>query len=296
MEFVVKMIDINWVRAVGRHRRDLGDLSELMASIENIGLIHPITVTEDGALIAGQRRLEAFRKLGRGLIPARVAHDLEGAVERLQVERDENTARKPMTLEELVSLGRALEALESPKAKERQSSHGAAPGRPAMNTSVHLNTSDEATKKSSFGPTRDTVAEAIGMSPTSYYRARTVVEAAKNPTATPESREVAESALAEMNATGKVVGAYEKVMGQRSPDASPSRKKYSLDKSRGQRRAINNAVTTLSGIAHGLRQIEAIHPDITNVEAAQWVDGLSESRHAISMLIKLLRECTNAEV
>lgn len=286
----MKEIDINWVKVVGRHRQDLGDLTELATSIEKIGLIHPITVTEDGSLIAGQRRLEAYRKLGRAAIPARVAYDLEGAVERLQVERDENTARKPMTPEELVSLGKALEALESPKAKERQGSHGAAPGRPSANTSVQPNTSDQ------VGSTRAAVAGAIGMSPTSYYRARTVVEAAKDPTATPESRELAEAALAEMNATGKVSGAYDTVTGTRPPGGGPSRSKYGLDKAAGQRRALTSAVNALSGIAHGLRQIEAIHPDLTNVEAAQWVDGLSESRHAISLLIKLLRERTNAEV
>jgi ParB-like chromosome segregation protein Spo0J len=283
-EFIVKQIDIAWVKVVGRHRRDLGDIGPLAESIEKIGLIHPITVTEDGSLIAGQRRLEAFRQLGRNVIPARVAFNLDEAVERLTVERDENTARKPMTPEELVSLGKALEALEAPKAKERQGTRNDMAELPVQTN-----------KKSSFGGTRDTVAEAIGMSPTSYYRARTVVEAAKNPTATPESREVAEAALAEMNATGKVTGPYETVTGLRPPGGSP-RSKYSLDKARGQRRAVQNAVTTLSGIAHGLRQIEAIHPDITDVEAAQWVDGLSESRHAISMLIKRLKERTNAEV
>lgn len=290
-EFIVKQIDIAWVKVVGRHRRDLGDIGPLAESIEKVGLIHPITVTEDGSLIAGQRRLEAFRQLGRNAIPARVAFNLDEAVERLIVERDENTARKPMTPEELVSLGKALEALESPKAKERQRDAGREHGRGNSSCSDEQKLS----AKSSFGGTRDTVAEAIGMSPTSYYRARTVVEAAKNPTATPESREVAEAALAEMNATGKVTGPYETVTGLRAPGGTP-RSKYSLDKARGQRRAVQNAVTTLSGIAHGLRQIEAIHPDITDVEAAQWVDGLSESRHAISMLIKRLKERTNAEV
>jgi ParB-like chromosome segregation protein Spo0J len=280
MEFIVKEIDINWVKVVGRHRKDLGDLTELVESIRRSGLIHPITVTEDGSLIAGQRRLEAFRKLGRPAIPARVAYDLEGAIERLMVERDENTARKPMTPEELVSLGKVLEALERPRATQRMMSGTG--GEPP----VQLNKGSG---------TRDAVAGALGMSPTSYYRARTVVEAAANTQADRESQELARAALAEMNATGKVGGAYETVTGNRPPGGTP-RSKYGTDKPAGQRRALDSAVATLSGIAHGLRQIEAIHPDITNVEAAQWVDGLSESRHAISMLIKQLRERTNVEV
>lgn len=277
----MREIDINWVKVIGRHRKDVGDLSELMTSIREIGLLNPITVTEDGSLLAGQRRLEAFRKLGLDSIPARVAFDLGDAVERLKAERDENTARKPMTPEELVSLGKALEALETPKARERQGTRNDIEKPP-----VQMN------KKSSFGPTRDAVAEAIGMSPTSYYRARVVVDAAADPTAEPEERERASAALAEMNETGRVSGPYETVIGNRQPGGVP-RSKYSLDKAAGQRRAIASAVGTLSGIAHGLRQFTGIHPDITNVEAAQWVGGLRESRNAISMLIKLLKERTN---
>jgi hypothetical protein len=295
VEFIVKEIDINWVKVVGRHRKDVGDLTELVRSIGEVGLLNPITVTEDGSLVAGQRRLEAFRKLGLDAIPAHVAFDQGDAVERLIAERDENTARKQMTPEELVSLGKALEALEAPKAKERQRDAGREYGRGNSSGSDEHKLSDLPERKSSFGPARNAVAEAIGMSSTSYYRARTVVDAANDPTASPEDQRVAAIALAEMNESGKVSGAYEKVIGARPVDGPP-RSKYSLDKPAGQRRAIGNAATTLSGIAHGLRQLTAIHPEITNVEAAQWVDGLSDSRHAISLLIKMLKERTNAEV
>ena len=46
-----------------RFRRDLGDLKSLAESIKAVGLLHPIVVTSDGLLIAGQRRLEASRLL-----------------------------------------------------------------------------------------------------------------------------------------------------------------------------------------------------------------------------------------
>ena len=48
-----------------RHRRDLGDMSALMRSIEEVGLLQPITVTPDGVLVCGLRRLEAMRRLGK---------------------------------------------------------------------------------------------------------------------------------------------------------------------------------------------------------------------------------------
>lgn len=47
-----------------RYRKDLGDLRPLADSIAEVGLLHPIVVTAEGLLIAGQRRLEACRLLG----------------------------------------------------------------------------------------------------------------------------------------------------------------------------------------------------------------------------------------
>ncbi len=45
-----------------RHRQDPGDLAELMQSIKDVGLLQPITVTPDGVLVCGWRRLEAVRR------------------------------------------------------------------------------------------------------------------------------------------------------------------------------------------------------------------------------------------
>lgn len=288
----MREIDVNWVKVTGRHRTDLGDLSELMESIQTIGLLHPITVLEDGSLLTGNRRLEAFRKLGRTSIPARVAFDLEGARLRLIAERDENTARKEMRPSELVSLGQALEALERPKARERiaEAGRSSGPGRRAES-------SDQAVGAfRGKNETRAVVAEALGMSPMSYYRARAVVEAAQDPESSAEHRAVAERALVEMDKTGSITPAYEKVRGRRPVDQPPGTRRSSQSGPERQRRVISNAVITLSGIAHGLKQIEELDPDLTSIEAAQWVDGLSEARGVISVLIKRLKERTNAAV
>src|SRR5712692_10982380 len=59
--FLARIADIT----VGpRHRKELGDLQPLMQSIEAVGLLHPPVVLPDGTLVAGQRRLEALRRLG----------------------------------------------------------------------------------------------------------------------------------------------------------------------------------------------------------------------------------------
>jgi ParB family chromosome partitioning protein len=55
-----------------RHRRDMGDIEALAESIEDIGLLNPITVDERGRLRAGARRLAACKQLGWKRIPVNV--------------------------------------------------------------------------------------------------------------------------------------------------------------------------------------------------------------------------------
>jgi ParB family chromosome partitioning protein len=52
-----------------RHRQDMGDIAGLASSIEDIGLLNPITVDENGLLLAGARRLAACKQLGWKNIP-----------------------------------------------------------------------------------------------------------------------------------------------------------------------------------------------------------------------------------
>ena len=60
------------IRIGKRHRVDLGDVAQLADSIEDIGLLHPIAVNEDGLLLAGARRLAACKRLGWKQIPVNV--------------------------------------------------------------------------------------------------------------------------------------------------------------------------------------------------------------------------------
>lgn len=301
-KYTTKNILVEGVRVVGRHRRDLGDITALTASIENIGLINPITVTEDMSLIAGERRLEAYRKLGRTTIPARIVRDLEGAVQRLMIERDENTERKPMTPEELVSLGKALEALEQPKAHERLREAGRKGSRGKITWAQQspgyspAETSGEGDRPAArTGRTTTVVASALGVSPATYKRARAVVDAVNDPDAEPEKRDVARRALDEMNATGRVAGAYEKFIKDRPAEPGTMPRPNVIERESHQRSVIEKAVVALSGITHGLKQIESLHPAITNAEAAQWVDGLSDARQVITVLIRRLKEHTDVQ-
>jgi ParB family chromosome partitioning protein len=81
----------------------------LISSIEQRGLINPIIVHEDKTLVAGERRLDAFRKLSDkgaayskfNFIPARIFEQLP-PVAAFEVELMENIARKQLTWQEEV--------------------------------------------------------------------------------------------------------------------------------------------------------------------------------------------------
>ncbi|MEM2159746.1 MAG: ParB N-terminal domain-containing protein [Candidatus Nitrosotenuis sp.] len=70
MNLNFKLVPISQIKIGTRLRKDLGDISSLTSSIEQIGLLQPIVLTEDLRLVAGERRLTAVQKLGWKEIPA----------------------------------------------------------------------------------------------------------------------------------------------------------------------------------------------------------------------------------
>jgi len=62
-------MNIDQIQVGFRYRKDLGNLRTLAESIEEVGLLHPVVVTPEGRLVAGQRRLEACRMLGWTEVP-----------------------------------------------------------------------------------------------------------------------------------------------------------------------------------------------------------------------------------
>jgi len=108
----IRRISISKIKVGRRHRKDLGDIAGLAEDIleaeENGipgGLLQPIGITPNHRLIWGERRLRAFKKLKRKIIPARVV-DLD---DLLLGETIENAARKELTVSERVSLGKEIE-------------------------------------------------------------------------------------------------------------------------------------------------------------------------------------------
>lgn len=169
-----------------RLRTDLGDLDELVESIKCVGLLHPLVVNGKGELIAGHRRMEAFRRLGRSRIPVTVVTTITDAATALIAEHDENVCRLDLTPEKAVRLGAKIEAIEKPKAAERMKGGKRPSG------------------KFPEGETRDVVGAVVGMSGRTYEKAQAVVTAAD---ADPKLRPIVD----EMNRTGKVAPAHAKL-------------------------------------------------------------------------------------
>lgn len=80
-----------------RNRRELSAdaTSALADSIRRLGLIHPIVITREGALVAGETRLEACRALGWSSIPSQYVDEVEPKLLRA-IELEENIKRNAL--------------------------------------------------------------------------------------------------------------------------------------------------------------------------------------------------------
>lgn len=84
------------VVAPDRQRRVLKGIEELAASIKQTGLIHPIIVTPDNVLVAGERRLRAHQLLAMTHIEVRYTTDLSRQ-ELERIELEENVKRSDLS-------------------------------------------------------------------------------------------------------------------------------------------------------------------------------------------------------
>ncbi len=81
------------VNRAERQRRELKNVDILAGSIKRYGLIHPIVITRDCELVAGERRLEAIRSLGHTHINCQYLDELDPTIRRA-IELEENVKRE----------------------------------------------------------------------------------------------------------------------------------------------------------------------------------------------------------
>jgi ParB/RepB/Spo0J family partition protein len=95
-------------------RSDPGDLTELIDSIRDRGVLEPILVWQKGEqyeVIAGSRRVAAARQAGLSTIPASLL-ELTDDVQAILTSVIENIQRKDLTLEERVKTYQVLQKLD----------------------------------------------------------------------------------------------------------------------------------------------------------------------------------------
>jgi len=193
-------VDSRKIRAIhvsARHRRDLGDLSDLKSSMVAIGLLHPIVVDEKNRLLAGQRRLSAAKELGWSEVPVRIVRTLDDAIKALNAERDENTCRKDFLPSEAVALARDLEPLERRAAQRRKGT--------SNNERAKLAPSNK-------GKAREKIAAAVGVPRTTLAKAERIVAAAER------DPEKFEKLRDQMDRTGNVHGAFKQLKKREQAD------------------------------------------------------------------------------
>jgi DNA modification methylase len=108
-----------------RWRRAHHDPAPLAASIDALGILHPITVTTEGVLVAGLHRLEACTSLGWERIAVHVVTLDE--LDRELAEIDENLLGPRLTVLERGELLARKKAIH--EAKYPETKHGGAPGK-----------------------------------------------------------------------------------------------------------------------------------------------------------------------
>ncbi|MCL2489156.1 MAG: ParB/RepB/Spo0J family partition protein [Propionibacteriaceae bacterium] len=125
-------VELDWavdgITVGARHRKDLGDLDALVTSIREHGLLQPLTVTEEGVLVCGARRLAAIKQLGWRTVNVWVRVGLSQRLTAMMAEREDQTNLKPYTVTEMADLYEELKTEIAADAARRKQATQFGPG------------------------------------------------------------------------------------------------------------------------------------------------------------------------
>ncbi len=111
------IIPIDDVKINNRIRQDLGDIDTLAQSIEKMGLIHPVIISEKYELLSGYRRLQACKKLGWDTIQVKIVTIGDDDLKKIDWEYHENIGRKDLSVDETKRYVAKRESFMAPKYK-----------------------------------------------------------------------------------------------------------------------------------------------------------------------------------
>lgn len=196
-----------------RHREDYGDLDALIESIVRDGLLQPITITPDGMLICGARRLAAIRQLGWKTVNVWVRSGISTTLGLLLAEQDDNLLHKPLTRTEEATLYAELKALMVEDAAGRQEASRFTSNQ--ENPRSHGAATMAAPQK---GDTRQQAALMVtGRNAyTSLERINDLQRLTADPAETEDVRQRAQEELDQIDAGGSITGARHRIRAARA--------------------------------------------------------------------------------
>ncbi len=110
----LKHVQLSDIIVGERFRVDLGDIDELVKSIQEKGVIQPITLDSNMNLLAGGRRYAASTKAGLPTVPA-IIREATDEIDAREIELMENVHRKDFTWAEQAALVKKIDDLYKSK-------------------------------------------------------------------------------------------------------------------------------------------------------------------------------------
>lgn len=110
----LKYVKLTDIKVSNRAREEYGDIEELMKSIEEKGVIQPISIDTEGNLLAGGRRYKAATELKLEEIPA-VIRKVSSEIDSAEIELYENIHRKDFEWPERARLTQKIDNLYKQK-------------------------------------------------------------------------------------------------------------------------------------------------------------------------------------
>ncbi|MBN9605027.1 MAG: ParB N-terminal domain-containing protein [Actinomycetales bacterium] len=197
---------VDSIRIPDRHRRDLGDIDALAASIQEFGLFQPIVITTAGELVLGQRVLAAVKQLGWRDVPVWVVPSITDRLSLLRAIEADHRLAKQRDPVELAGLYAEMKTLYAEYARARQEASRF--GRTGAGDSP--------------APLRSNAAAAIAVtgrdSHQAHERVLKVLAFVEDPTVPERLRAEAEHAIAAMRRTGSVNAPYADVVTAQARD------------------------------------------------------------------------------
>ena len=200
------------IRVGRRHRADLGNIDNLAVSIEREGVLQPVTITPDGLLVCGLRRLTAMRQLGWKTANVWVRAGITDRLGELLAEQDDNALHKPLTQTEAATLYRELKTLLAEDAARRQEATRFTAGGENPKSHGDATVAAPSTESSSAGEARAQAARMVTgrNSYTSLERVSELQRLAADQTQPASVRERATAELEGIDAGGSITAAHQR--------------------------------------------------------------------------------------